>query len=344
MTKLTYTLLLSFITLCTTAFAQVKPSEIIGSWVIHDLRFKDGAALPDENPLKYTFVKYTFDESNVMYSTTKAQNRGALTYYQIKKDQLIINNASGVILNNFLISKRGSDTLMILRKGSKGFADPDGLMYTFVRENLFQQARLKISSNDFTVSGRDTVYNQSSSLYAKFYLPAGFETYAIDELKDKVGEQGTAIFRMSFIVDKNGAADSIRVIKGIWQAYDEMYLKTFKKVKNKWKPALLNGKPVAVRMFAEARYVASAMIQPSNVYTSQGDQFYNNGRFDTAIQYYDAALKNYPDNENTMYKRGICKIRLNDIPGALADFKAVKEMRGNLQIDALIAKYSNSSN
>jgi tetratricopeptide (TPR) repeat protein len=340
MTKLTLSLLLCYLTVYTTAFAQVKPSEIFGSWVITNVTFKDGADLPDENPLKYTFVKYTFDEANKMYSTTKAHNRGALSFYQIKKDQLIINNASGVIVNNFLISKRGLDTLTILRKGPKGFADPDALIYTFVRENLVQQSKSKISASDFTISGKDTVYNQSSVLYAKFYLPSGFESYALDEIKDKAGEQGTAVFRMSFIVDKNGVADSIKVLKGIWDVYDELYLKAFKKAKTKWKPAILNGKPVAVRMFAEAKYVSSAMIQPSNVYSSQGDEFYNNGKFDVAIQYFDAALKNYPDNEINLYKRAICKLRLDDTPGALVDLKAVKEMRGDLQVDKLIAEHS----
>jgi tetratricopeptide (TPR) repeat protein len=340
MTKLTLSLLLFYLTVYTTAFAQVKPSEIFGSWVITNVTFKDGAELPDENPLKYTFVKYTFDEANKMYSTTKAHNRGALSFYQIKKDQLIINNASGVIVNNFLISKRGLDTLTILRKGPKGFADPDALIYTFVRENLVQQSKSKILASDFTISGKDTVYNQSSVLYAKFYLPSGFESYALDEIKDKAGEQGTAVFRMSFIVDKNGVADSIKVLKGIWDVYDELYLKAFKKAKTKWKPAILNGKPVAVRMFAEAKYVSSAMIQPSNVYSSQGDEFYNNGKFDVAIQYFDAALKNYPDNEINLYKRAICKLRLDDTPGALVDLKAVKEMRGDLQVDKLIAEHS----
>jgi len=33
-------------------------------------------------------------------------------------------------------------------------------------------------------------------------------------------------------------------------------------------------------------------------------------------------------------------LRTEDIPGALADLKSVKEMRGNLQVDDLIAKYS----
>lgn len=340
MTKLTLSLLLCYLTVHTTAFAQVKPSEIFGSWVITNVTFKDGADLPDENPLKYTFVKYTFDEANKMYSTTKAHNRGALSFYQIKKDQLIINNASGVIVNNFLISKRSLDTLTILGKGPKGFADPDALIYTFVRENLVQQSKSKILASDFTISGKDTVYNQSSVLYAKFYLPSGFESYALDEIKDKAGEQGTALFRMSFIVDKNGGADSIKVLKGIWDVYDELYLKAFKKAKTKWKPAILNGKPVAVRMFAEAKYVSSAMIQPSNVYSSQGDEFYNNGKFDVAIQYFDAALKNYPDNEINLYKRAICKLRLDDTPGALVDLKAVKEMRGDLQVDKLIAEHS----
>jgi hypothetical protein len=337
MTKLNYALFLGLLTACSTAIAQIKPSELLGPWVITDLTFNDGAALPDENPVKYTFVKYTFDASNVIYSTSKAANRGVQAYYQIKKDQLIINSASGAILNTFLISKRGPDTLKILHKGPKGFADPDALMYTFVREQVVQKSRLKDLSKDIIISGNDTVYNQSPSLYAKFYLPAGFETYALQEMKEKAGEQGTAVFRMSFIVDKNGVVDSIKVIKGIWQAYDDMYLKTFNKVKSKWKPALLNGKPVAVRMFAEAKYVASAMIEPSNVYTRQGDESYRIGKFDTAVQYYDAALKNYPDNEANLYKRGICKLRLDDVPGALADFRAVKEMRGNLQVDPLIA-------
>lgn len=341
MTKLIRSIATSlFLLLCNSTFGQVKPSEIYGPWVISGLSYKDNSPLPDEDPVKYTFVKYTFAESNVMYSTTKIHARGEMAYYQIKKDQLIINNASGVILSNFLISKQGADTLIILRKGPKGFADPLSLKYTFVREDLAQQSKLKSSKPEFTVLKGDTVYNQSQTIYAKFYQPAGFEKYAIDELKEKAGEQGTASFRMSFIVDKEGHADSIQVIKGIWKAYDDMYVKTFKKISGKWKPAMLNGKPVAVRMYADARYVAPAMIEPSNVYSRQGDDQYRIGKYDIALQYYDAALKNYPDDEENLYKRAICKLRTEDIPGALADLKSVKEMRGNLQVDDLIAKYS----
>jgi hypothetical protein len=340
MTKLKLFIQVCLLSVSVCASAQIKSSDIIGQWVITKINFKDGAELPDENLLKYTFVKYTFAESNKMYSTTKAENRGLLTYYQLKKDQLIINNASGLILNNFLINKRGTDTLVILRKGPKGFADPDAMLYTFVREEIVHRSLSNSLKGDYTMSGSDTVYNQSPALYARFNLSEGFESYVMDEIKEQAGEQGTALFKVSFIVDRNGVADSIKVLKGIWQAYDEMYLNVFKKVKNKWKPALLNGKPVAVRMFVEARYVASAMIQPSNVYTKQGDDFYNNGQFDIAIQYFDAALKNYPDNESNLYKRGICKLRLNDTQGALMDFKSVKEMRGNLKLDSLIAQYS----
>jgi len=325
---------------CSTTFAQVKPSEIFGSWLVTSIKYKDDTPLPDEDPIKYIFVKYLFDESNVMYSSTKSHLRGEMAYYQIKKDQLIINNTAGAIMSTFLISKIGKDTLNILRKGAKGFADPKSLKYTFVREHLFQQALSKALKNDYTVSGVDTIYNQSPVLYAKFYQPAGFEKYVIDELKEKAGEQGTASFRISFIVDKKGVADSVKIVKGIWKAYDDMYLNAFKKVKSKWKPAMLNGKPVSVRMYADARYVASGMVQPSIVYSGQGDDLYATGKYDLAIQYYDAALKNYPDNEDNLYRRAICKIRLDDIPGALVDLKAVKDMRGNMQVDELIVKYS----
>ena len=342
MTKLNRSIVtLLFFLICSSTFAQVKYSQIYGPWVVSGLSYKDNSPLPDEDPIKYTFIKYTFAESNVMYSTTKIHARGEMAYYQIKKDQLIINNVSGVILNNFLISKQGEDTLIILRKGPKGFADPLSLKYTFVREDVAKQTKLKASKPEFRVLNGDTVYNQSQYIYAKFYQPAGFEQYATDDLKEKAGEQGTASFRMSFIVDKAGHVDSIQVIKGIWKAYDDMYIKTFKKVIGKWKPAMLNGKPVAVRMYADARYVAQAMIEPSNVYTRQGDDQYRIGKYDIAIQYYDAALKNYPDHEENLYKRAICKLRIKDIPGALEDLKAVKEMRGNLQVDDLISKYSN---
>ena len=340
MTKLNLTLLLMvFIASTSVSTGQIKPSELLGSWVITNLTFKDGAPFPDENPLKYTFVKYTFAEGNKMYSSTKAHVRGAMTYYQIKKDQLIINNLSGQIINNFLISKRGTDTLSIIRKGPKGFGDPDALLYTFVKEGVVQKSKSALQTIDLIRPGLDTVFSESASLYANFQNPEGFENYALDDLKDKAGEQGTGLFRMSFIVDKNGIVDSVKIIRGIWKAFDDMYLKAFTKVKSKWKPALINGRPVSVRMFVEARFVASAMIEPSNVYTRQGDGFYNNGKFDVAIQYFEAALKNYPDSETTLYKRGICKLRLDDIDGGLADLRAVKDMRGNLQVDELISQY-----
>jgi len=67
---------------------------------------------------------------------------------------------------------------------------------------------------------------------------------------------------------------------------------------------------------------------------------YKNRNYDLAIYYYDKALAIRPVDQEDLFKRGICKLRIGNNAGACVDWgKAIQIINGNIEIGTLIEKY-----
>jgi len=333
-----YSILLFFCLISHSLFAQVKTDDIWGSWVKTKLTFKDGEELPEENILRSTYVKYTFSKSDQMNISQVYHDKGSQFLFEISNNEIIVKTTAGSPINGFRIEELGLNKMVLLQKGYQGFDDPDALKYTFVRETAFQNS-LPLNAGDiYSVTAVDTIYKETPKIYAS-YNKGSFQTYLYAQMgasyhSDTIGNHLAA----SFIVSKNGVADSLKILEGMGPGFDKAFGKAFNKDKNDWKPAVLNGKYVAVQMFVELSYGTFGPAFSASQYTDKANIAFKQQDYRLALYYYDQALKNMPNDKENLYNRGICKKALGNLAGACEDWNKLKELGGK-EADDLLLKY-----
>lgn len=152
----------------------------------------------------------------------------------------------------------------------------------------------------------------------------------------------SGLIKASFIVSKLGTADSLKIIQSISPKYDKFFTQTFKAAKDKWRPAILNGKPVSIQKNIEIRYLNSDATIPAMFITNRANQEFLEGNYADALVLYDQSLEKSPTDQENLYRRGMCKKNLNNIKGALEDWQKVKELGGST-VDILLEKYGNKN-
>jgi hypothetical protein len=90
-----YYFLLFLCLVCNALNAQIKTDNIWGSWVVTKVTHKDGTELPEENILKYTYVKYTFESPDKMFITQIYHEKGGLFLFEIINNELILKSFAG---------------------------------------------------------------------------------------------------------------------------------------------------------------------------------------------------------------------------------------------------------
>jgi tetratricopeptide (TPR) repeat protein len=324
--------------LLNTTFAQINPKNIYGTWVTSHITYRDGSELSDDNSLKYIYVKYTFSNAGKVNIATIYFEQGPDRLYEIDHDILSIKSSAGGLMNSYQIESL-KDTLILLQQGANGFDDPEALKFYFVPEAIYQKS-LPLKADDiFTVKDRDTIYRQSRKIYAS-YKGEGFQSYIYTGIKDHISMDGRAgHLAATFIVSKTGVADSVRILEGINDEFNSRFIKVFTKAKKDWKPALLNGKPVPVRMQIDLRYSTSATVIPSYMAERKAREAFYNKDYEIAIYYYDRALSTTPTDKESLYQRGMCKMLLGNKTAACEDWNKAKALGSSTTIDAMIEKY-----
>jgi len=323
-------------------YSQINPSQIWGNWVVSKVNYADGTELPDENIIKYTYLKYTFQKPDLIYHSGIYSERGTKYLFQISRNELLLQTDAGFIINKIKINKLSKDSLIIVRQGQEGPQDPSSLEYHLVKESKLQES-IQLTEKDISsIAGGDTVYAESPKIYPEF-IGESLHNYLSEVIgKSNMMYRKSGVIRASFIVSKLGTADSLKIIQSISPKYDKLFTKTFMAASDKWKPAILNGKPVRVRKLIEIRYLNSDGVVPAMFITNQANQQFMAGNYADALALYDQSLEKVPTDQENLYRRGMCKKNLNNLSGALEDWRKVKELGGHT-VDVLLEKYSNKN-
>jgi len=322
----------------TSLYSQVNPSQIWGSWVVSKVCYKDGTELPDENITKYTYIKYTFEKPDKMYHSGVFNEKGSNYIFAINRNELIMQTDAAFIINTMKVERLNKDSLIILQKGPEGLQDPNSLQYHFIRESNLKESIGLTAKDSYVAAGGDTIYIESPKVYPEF-IGDSFHNYlsAIVGKKNLMYKK-SGLIKASFIVSKLGTADSLKIIQSISPKYDKLFTQTFMAVKDNWKPAVLNGKPVRVKKFIELRYLNSEETIPAIFITNRANQEFLAGNYTGALALYDQSLEKVGTDKENLYRRGMCKKNLNDLKGAVEDWKKIKELGGNT-VDILLKKY-----
>jgi len=310
----------------------------MGSWIAGKISYLSDEELPDENSLKYTYVKYTFSAPDKLNVSGTYYDLGAEHRFELQGNRLLIKSSAGYVMNTLRILESTKDKLVLVSASANGdLESPTALKYTYYPELLIQKNKPLDPDDIFRINGKDTIYRSGQKIYAQFHGPI-YEEYISYELYKKNINARNAELLATFIVNASGKADSLRIIQGINPKYDKAYTQIFNAAKNKWKPAMHNGKPVSVLMNQRMKYFTSEEMVPNFFHTRTANTAYNNKDYERALYYYDLALETRPEDNESLYRRGICKQMLGNIDGACGDWKKVQSL-GSKVADALLAKH-----
>jgi tetratricopeptide (TPR) repeat protein len=334
-----YIILLCFCILSTSVFAQIKQTDLYGSWVATGITYLNGEVLPDENILKYTYVKYSFGPPNKLFHSSVYHNLGTELLFSLVGDRIKFQNIQGFEMNVVKVLQLDKNTMIIIQAANHGLTDPKAIKYTLTKEQVLQDAMPLKNSDIFRIVGTDTLYQSGQKVYAQYTGP-DFRNYISSDIEKRGISPKSGELLASFIVNKDGLADSLKILQGINPVYDKAYKELFNSVRKKWIPAHLNGKKVSVLMQQRMKYLTIDEAMPSYFDGNKANAAYNNQDYETALQYYNLALGNRPDEKDHLYKRGICKQKLGNLEGACDDWRKVKALGGN-EADAMLEKFCN---
>ncbi|HWZ16845.1 MAG TPA: hypothetical protein VNW95_16525 [Mucilaginibacter sp.] len=321
------------------SYAQTKQDNLYNTWVLRKITYKDGSSLPDENPLKFAYMKYTFGYPDRFNFSSVYFEKGIQRSFELKGDYLQLKSPEGTVINTQKIEELGNEKLILLQAGREGFNDPTSLLFNFVPENIYQES-IKLRPSDIqSVYHGDTTYVESPKIYAS-YNGESFQRFVYNEIEnhinmhDKVGH-----FVATFVVSQAGVADSLELLENIDADFDKRFVKIFNQAKRSWKPAALNGKYVNVLMKLDLRYSTSATTLPAYFAGQKAIEAYNNKDYKAAEYFYEQALESEPVDKEFHYRLGMCKMLLGNMSGACEEWNKAKALGSTTSIDAVIEKF-----
>ena len=119
------------------SYAQIK---LNGSYVATKINYLSGDELPEDNILKYTYVKYTFNNQDQIGISSVYYENGTSYSFTIKGNRLIVKNEAGSIINIMKIMEIKDDKLILVSSSASGsLEDPWAIKYTLYKEELIQK-------------------------------------------------------------------------------------------------------------------------------------------------------------------------------------------------------------
>jgi hypothetical protein len=313
-------------------------TKLTGSYVATKVSYLSGEDLPDENIIKYTYVKYTFTPDGQIGISGSYDEKNTEYLFEVKGNRLFIKSNVGSLTNTLKIMEASEDKLVLISGSVTGaLDDPKAIKYTLYNEKLIQK-RMPLTSGDiFSIKDNDTTYKSGQKIYAQFQGPS-FQRYIYAEVAKKKLEPKDVELVSTFIINEKGKPDSVKILQGISTKFDAEYIKAFNSAKNMWTPASHNGKNVKVMMSVNLKYLSSATALPSYFSAKKANDAFNQKDYELALYHYDKALGVKPDEAENLYRRGICKQMLGNLKGACEDWLRIQQM-GKSTADELLLKY-----
>src|SRR5687768_13004036 len=106
-------------------FAQADKDLIFKNWVKTNLQYKNGEELSDDQQIKFSYIRYSFEKPNKVFISFNFNDKGTSLTFNINNKILEIKNSFGIVSNSFLIEEITKDELTLIQKGQHGFDEPN---------------------------------------------------------------------------------------------------------------------------------------------------------------------------------------------------------------------------
>jgi hypothetical protein len=329
---------LSIIILLLACLTNLNGQDIFGKWIKTKVEYVDKSELPNENSLKFQYVRYSFEKPNKFYMSLTYDDKGTALLFERKNNIIEIKNSFGFVTNSFLIAESGTDELVLIQKGITSFTENDCIKLYFTKESKYQNSLQVRPIDILSINNLDTVYMACEKVHPEFNWEKSFYDFCTENMPEKKAVVATNnFFLATFIVRKTGLIDSVKVLEGINSKFEKQFRATLKKSQRFWAPAKLGDKNVDVQMKMTFKFISSDKFIPMYDFSKKGKTAMTNSDFDGAIYYFDLALEENPDDYEILYNKAICELNLGNRTLACQDLKKVKAS-GKLNVDDLILK------
>jgi hypothetical protein len=332
--------LLNVFILGLTSLLNVHGQNLFNKWIKTNAEFIDRRKLTDENPLKYQYVKYSFERPNKVFIGLAFDNKTAL-FFEKEGNEIKIKNATGFQVNNFLIDKLTPDELILIQKGRGTFDDSDCIKLYFVEEKKYQNSIALRPSDIFSINNVDTIYKASEKVYPEFNSDKSFYDFCSEYIPEKQAVMSTnSFFLATFIVRKSGIIDNVQVLEKINDKFEKQFRVALKKSTKYWAPAKVNGHDVDTQMNVTFKFISSSNFLLMYDYLKKGKSAMMDFDFTGALYYFDQLLEKDTANVETLYNKAICELKLGNKEQACLDLKKVLAS-GKYRVDDLISSECN---
>ncbi len=317
---------------------KLEAQELFGDWIKTNVTYLNNNDFPDDNALKYQYLRYTFEKSNKLFASVKYDDKGTALLFDINSNILQIKNSYGFIINSFLVDKITNEELTLIQKGKDGFNDDDCIKFQFQKEKLYQDKLLIKPSDILQISGIDTIYKSSEKIHAKYNGAKSFFEFCSDNIPEMSVVMATNnLFVATFIVRKSGQIDSIQILESINKRFEKQFRNALNKSKKLWSAAELYNTKVDVQMSIQFKFVSSNEFIPMYDFAQKGKNALENMEYLRALEYFELALEKIPDSYEIIYYKAICEINLGNVNAACEDLAKVKSS-GKMNVEDLINK------
>jgi TonB family protein len=147
------------------------------------------------------------------------------------------------------------------------------------------------------------------------------------------GIRGTVIVRL--YINAQGQQDSCILLHSVSPGLDAEALRIAHLIKNKWKAARRNGLPIASDYLLSVPFVPGLEKDRNGKAVFSADSYNFNLAMDctrkkdyvNALVYFTDALDSNASDQNILFYRCLCKLRLGDKPGACDDWHRIKYLQ-----------------
>lgn len=332
--------LLIVILLLSVASPDIKAQEALKKglqkkWIKTELRMADGSAVFRPEFL-YMQLQYKFLPGDSLRITLDGIT-SMLTY---TVEDSVLSYGSEPL--RFYIREL-SDVKLVLKEVSKK-DESEQILIEFVPQKFFDLGFFPIT---YLAKNGDVVYIADENHVYPYFVNSKLPAIAFISEKFDFPEWRRGSFLARFIVTKAGKVTGVRVEESTNPKYDTKLVEAIKKTDGMWLPAEFDGEQVTSEVVMEfkmdfptykSELTPADKLEVSQQQLSEGNYYFDEKLYRTAISSYTEAIKNDFKNVDAYYRRAAAYVIMKDKKKACEDYEQLMYLQ-QVKATELYKKY-----
>lgn len=297
----------------------VLKEKLQNKWIKTELRMADGSAVYRPE-LLYMQLQYKFFAEDSLRITLDGIT-SLLTY---TLEDSVLSYGNGIALRFYI--KELSDVKLVLKEVSTR-DENEQIVIEFVPQKFFD---LGFVPGTYLAKNGDVVYIADENHVYPYFVNSKLPAIAFISEKFDFPEWRKGNFLARFVVTKEGKVVGVRVEESTSPKYNTKLVEAIKKTDGMWLPAEFDGELVTSEVVMEFKMdfptydsgmSAADKLEASQQQLAEGNYYFEEKLYRTAISSYTEAIKNDFKNVDAYYRRAAAYVIMKDKKKACEDYE-----------------------